>query len=289
MSSKEESKVRTDIYWQQANTAYDLSSYGMGVHSYAVKLLTEGIELPDWLQESIKTRGSNYLDTPYVSSLEEKDTTQSNPHFASHVKLIQGMKQEYNGIKNKKRRYFLGGENGLHNVTNPSAPISEDEVEFYLEEAQRQKLFTLSGTVDISKAQRAFSQSFFALMFRDLNDIGIVQSNDAQTIYFERLDDKMFDGPVQKAAIYKLGAMLAVTDQFTYDAAQQGIPIHSTFRPNDPEGKSEAAWVETFGTTVPIFKNLYSEAHGIFTHSADHNDPLTQYLFEMKELPQLTG
>lgn len=174
---------------EDAKSAFDLSSGGIGIHFAAVELLIAGRKLPDWAKNSVNISGSNYLVNPYVFGWKNPDGSYKDfgpknlsPHSISHLRLLAATKEEYRNLDNLKRKLLE------------------------VEEADSKSL---------SQKQ------------------------------------------ARKAAIYKLGAMLAVTDQLTYDASQQGKPLPANFRPEDLDGKLHANWQRLFGREMPTLRGLY--------------------------------
>lgn len=92
---------------------------------------------------------------------------------------------------------------------------------------------------------------------------------------------------ILRLATYKLGAMLTLTEQLTFDAKALGVPVPPTYRPNDPSGKWLATWQKLFGESMPDLQGLYRQAHTVFTANASREDPLLAHLFTIETLPHL--
>ena len=275
------------------DSAFDLSSGGMGIHLHAVSAFAARQELRNGAKESLQTSSSNYLVTPYVFGwawregwdpfFKEDRPYATSPHSDLHAKLLHEMLDEYDRLGRVQLRLFLGGEEALL-VPNPEAPITErQEFTGLLLRAEGQGLIktdpdTLSRvevtdhifnlTINLMKAGVNVDDSFFT-------------TNNAVK-FAERFRDATL-----KAATHKLGAMLGLTDQLTFDAKELGVPIPPTYRPSDPEGKWETNWQRLFGEPIPTIEGLYQHAHAVFVANADPNDPLVTHLFALDRLPQL--
>lgn len=277
------------------DSVFDLSSGGMGIHLHAVAAFASGQELTKWAKESLQTSSANYLTNPYVFSWAwregwdpffKKDRPYAtSPHSYLHVKLLHATSDEYDRLKRVQLRLLLGGEEAL-SVPNPEAPIMEaTEFTSLLSRAHEQGLIegdpNTFDKVEITDNDFNLAISLMRGGFK-LGDRFIPTLDEIK--FSER-----FRTATLKAAIHKLGAMLGLTDQLTFDARALGVSIPPTYRPADSIVKWEANWQRLFNEPMPDLDGLYRQAHIVFVRYADQTDPLVAHLFALDTLPQLAA
>ena len=279
----------------EISSAYDMDG-GMGVHLHAVQLLCADADLPDWARKSLTGYGSNYLYGMYITVWEDPETygeilkesapKHFSPHSNSHLKLLKATREAYQRIGNQKIRYLLGGEEGLDLTNDPSEPIEPEKVETYFQRAQKREIIGIPKNFDLSTLSEAINRG-------EINFYLALEESDIQIKpkFFEENEklhkikpDERFYEETKKAAIYKLGAMLAVTEQVFSDAAQQGQPIPYDFQPQDPKGTWHKNWQKLFNEEMPTIGKLYQQARSVFLAVADRNDPVLSYLFPLDTL-----
>ena len=79
-----------------------------------------------------------------------------------------------------------------------------------------------------------------------------------------QLSDR-FTVVTSQAGIHKLGCMLAITDQLTYDTKISGRPLSARLCPVELDSN----WQEMFGESIPDLGGLYAQAHGVLVTYAD--------------------
>lgn len=287
MTRSEAGKDNDSGYIDLVEGAFDLSSTGMGVQLHALSRLAAGDEIPSWAKTSLAVYDSNYLKQPYIYGWLQPDgpfkmagPKSLSPRSESHRSLIQATREKYQGLHRKQRRFLLAGDEGLH-VADPESPVVGDELLFYLDRAKSNGLIDF-GEIDAGSIN--FDISNLSLIL-DWSNNGVT-INDA---FLKRADEILLgDGFREEKlipAVYKLGSMLAVTDQITYEAAQQGSPIPRNFEPNDEVWSRN--WQRMFDEPMPTIEGLYRKAHTVFTQHASSSDPLLRHILELKGLPQL--
>ena len=278
------------FYESNIRSAFDLASGGMGIHLHAVSDLTSGKPLESWGKGSVRHYSCNYLVTPYVQiwtgNLDNSYSSgplSLSPFSEDHLRLINASKGLYKKINEKRLRLVL--------ASNESATQSDLDRPLTLEElngellpmARDSGLIVYDESFKLTKIPYSVG-GLFGEMYR-----AGVHINDEFDNRMDNVDENpVLDNEISAASIYKLGAMLAVTDQFTYDAFQQGMTIPADFRPPDLSGNWSAKWQRLFNKEFPTIEELYDQAFVVFKASADPNDPIIQYLFtNLEKLPHL--
>lgn len=274
------------------NSAFSLSSGGMGIHFHAVAAFATRQELAKWAEASLGQSGSNYLVNPYVFGWAYKEGMDPiykeygpyarSSHSDLHIKLLNATHEEYKHLERVHLRLVLGGEEAI-SVGDPGAPVKEKEFIGLLTKANEQGLIKADPD---TLSQVEIADDEFRLVINLMR--AKVETNDslyaiwATTKFSERFRDATL-----KAATHKLGVMLGLTDQLTFDAQALGIPIPPSYRPSEGIEKWEASWQRLFGESMPTLEGLYKQAHAVFVEHSDPDDPLVAHLFALDTLPQL--
>ncbi|MDO8618600.1 MAG: hypothetical protein Q7R49_01490 [Candidatus Daviesbacteria bacterium] len=278
---------------EHIDSAFDLSSGGMGIHLHSLDAFAQRRELPGYAKGSLTQPNSNYLVNPYIFGWTWKEGDPSiykefgpyarSPYSEQNVKLLEETHNEYKRLGKIQLRLLLGGEEAL-SVANPEAPITE-----------RGEFIGLLSTAKERGLIEADQQTLAEVGVTD-NDFQLavnlakakVKLNDSLWSTWDeiKLSDRFRDRTLV-AATHKLGAMLGLTEQLVYDAAALGVPIPPTYRPSDPDGKWAANWQKVFGEPIPDLEGLYTQAYNVFVQNADQKDPLVTHLFSLAQLPQL--
>lgn len=276
------------------DSAFDLSSGGMGIHLHAVAAFATRQELAKWAKGSLGQCSSNYLVNPYVfgwawkegidTMFKEYGPYATSPHSDLHIKLLNETQEEYEHLGRMQLRLVLGGEQAI-SAGDPGTPIIEEEFIGLLTKANEQGLIG-ADTDTLSQVEIADDDFSLAINLMKAK-VGI---NDG---FWATLDtvkfSERFKDATLRAATHKLGAMLGLTDQLTFDAKALGIPVPPTYRPSDPEGKWSANWQRLFGEPIPTLEGLYKQAHAVFVEHSDPNDLFVAHLFTLDTLPQLVA
>ncbi len=248
------------------DSAFDLASGGMGIHLHAVGLFAARKELPKWARESLTFYSANYLSTPYIYKWRGSQHFKIGPFALSpyselNLKLFDAKDKEYSRIEMMQTRLLLGGEDAL-SVPNPESPITDEQewASLLIKSSER-------GLIDYDAAtapQIPTPASFFDVVC-NLSRAGI----DIPDEFFAQHDalqfSERFRAATLEAAVHELAAMLAVTEQLTFDAQALGIPIPSDYRPTDSIDIWAANWQSMFGEPMPGLAGLYHQAQGL-TH-----------------------
>lgn len=280
------------------DSAFDLSSGGMGVHLHAVSALATGQELTKGARESVQTSSANYLTNPYVFGWAWRDGINWDPYIKNHpfhhatsphsnlnINLLHVTRDEYACMENVQLRLLLGGEEAL-SVANPEALITEaDEFKELLLKANSQGLIDAFPS-ELSQVQIPYDR--FSLLVNLLRCGVTVNDSFVKTMESIPFAER-FREPLLKASVHKLGAMLGLTDQLTFDARELGVPIPASYKPSGEIERWEANWQRLFGEPMPTLEGLYRQAHTVFIEHSDPNDSLVAHLFVLDTLPQLAA
>lgn len=277
------------------DSAFSLSSGGMGIHSHAVAAFATGQELAEWAKASLGQSSSNYLVNPYVFGwvwkegmapiFKEYGPYAKSPYSDLHKKLLIATHEEYDRLGRVQLRLALGGEQAI-SVGDPGASINNEE-EFIglLTKANEQDLIK-AGPDTLSQVEIADDKFSLGINLMRAK----VETNGNLWVIWDTITfSERFRDATLTAAIHKLGVMLGLTDQLTFDAKALGIPIPPTYRPSDPEGKWPTNWQRLFGEPMPDLDGLYRQAHNVFVRYADQRDLLIAHLFALDALPQLAA
>lgn len=275
------------------DSAFDLSSGGMGIHLHSVADFAARRELAKWAHGSLAQPNSNYLGSPYVfgwrwkegqdDSFRDWGPHATSPYSEAHLRLFDVMHEEYNRMRRVQIRLVLGGEDAI-SVPNPEAPIT-DEAEFIslLVEANKRGLIKYDPKISpkIEVADDDFT------LAGNLAGSGVEISKDLWTRWNTIKFSDRFREATLRAAIHKLGVMLALTEQLTFDAKTLKIPISSNYKPTESIETWKTEWQRLFGEPMPDIAGLYRNAHAVFAENASQEDPLVKHLFAIEELPHL--
>lgn len=275
--------------------AFDIASGGLGVHLYAVQDFAEGKPLNDKSKTSLSGYSCNYLRDPYVEAWRDSP----NPFFShikiqhlspltpQHTTLLNATENFYQQIEWEQMRVLLGGDDIV--LPDAGAPISKEEMRFLIGRATERGLLE----VDINNLPPIEPAETYYQLTLNLVERGIPTRVEVSEELGRRAEALDFSDRFRKrmflAGVYKLGSMLAVTDQLTYDLAQQGNPVPAHYKPIVHRDLYEQNWLKLFGEPMPDIDGLYRQAHGIFTELADPQDPLVAHLFDLPSLPQLAA
>jgi len=283
MSERDTAEAKNPFY-EDITSAYDLSSGGMGVHLHSVRLLAAGQPLTDWERGSLGQYSCNYLVDPYVGGWRHPNPMWGrrpkfqSPHTKSHLRLLAETDAEYERLQWQIMRLLLGGEEGVV-VKHPDKPISGKELPNYLRTAVERGLVVADDKVLSAMKPGSYPGEILRNLFKAGGDV----SDDYATLITDLTYSDRFRSELLTATTHKLGAMLAVTDQITYDASSQGFPIPYSFKPE----RFDDGWRKAFGKPVPSIGELYQEAHSVFTSVANPRDGLVKHIFRLDRLPQL--
>ena len=195
-----------------------------------------------------------------------------------------GTEGEYDRLQRSQVRLLLGGEEGL-SVVNPEASITRYEFNALIYKAKEHGLiaYDANGIPEVGIAEDEFS------LVINLVKAGVgISSNFYSSAEAVKFSERFRDAII-KNTTHKLGCMLALTDQLTYDAKALGIPISSHYKPSRNIEKWEASWENLFGEPMPTVNGLYRQAHTVFIRYSNPNDQLVEHLFTLSTLPQLTA
>lgn len=245
--------------------AFDMGSSGMGIQLHAVALLASGKIMPAWVEEAIVVEGSNYFGK-YVSGwinpkgVYKNDGPKSfSPYANSHKTLILRTGELYEELENMHIKIM---PDEFHSFP---VELPKDLERFVFPDYDEQKNLFITE-------YGASEEVITRLMQDDIDEY-------VNRLRRRKIKERQFGEPFiklnLKTAVYKLGAMLGLTEQLTYDAYQQGVPIPANYRPE----RFTEAWEETFGEPMPTIEELYAQAHGVFVEYADPNDPFVVHLF----------
>lgn len=275
------------------DSAFDLASGGMGIHLHSVADFAAGRELAEWAHGSLAQPNSNYLGSPYVFGWrweKGQDTFfrdfgphATSPHSEAHLRLFDVMHKEYDRMRRVQIRLVLGGEKAIA-IPDPEAPIvDEGEFTSLLVAADARGLIKYDPKTlpKIEVADDDFS------LVANFAKSGIKISKDLWTQWDAIKFSDRFRVATLTAAVHKLGVMLALTEQLTFDAKALGVSISSKYKPTESKGTWETNWQELFSEPMPDIAGLYKHAHTVFVANASQEDPLVAHLFAIKELPHL--
>lgn len=202
---------------------------------------------------------------------------------SNHVKLLAATAAEYERLTWAQTRLMLAGEEGLA-VEDPGKSIRPDETPAYVLAAESQGVI-INKVRPIPEVQLG------------IGSVGVILSLQPLGFYFGRealvegdsrvKRDVRFRDQILRAGIHKLGCLLAVTDQLTFEKRIKGHHV-------DPEyatwvgGNEETLYLSMFNEPkLPGIHAVYQKSHSLLLSSADPNDPLLQHLFPMTALSNL--
>lgn len=294
LSGQPEEENQTHRFLMETvDSAYDLASGGMGVQTHALRgWHAHSADIPDWVFPNIISGSSNYLGNPYVFKWLDPENMPYIPstHIRYRTDLTPKHKELFlhqaavsKGLRWKLERATLAGEQGLQ-VDHPDDAISPTELRWYLQKAQERGILRVhdpEAATHMPQIQTPFELDIFAERF------GIEFTG---STYFTVRDQTAlsdhFYNSFTDAAVLKLGCMIALTHQLSYDASQSGYPITGTYT---PQGEMwEKSWRELFEEDIPDIRTLTHNADTVFRNLADPADPVTAHLFEMRPTEYLT-
>lgn len=275
------------------DSAFDLSSGGMGIHLHSVADFAARRKLAKWAHGSLAQPNSNYLVSPYVfgwrwkegqdDSFRDWGPHATSPYSEAHLKLFDAMREEYDRLRRVQIRLVLGGEDAI-SIPNPEAPII-DEAEFTSLLVRANKRGLIKYDPKTSPKIEVADDDF--TLVGNLAKNGVEISKDLWTQWDTIKFSDRFREATLRAAVHKLGVMLALTEQLTFDAKALRIPISSKYKPAESIEVWETEWKKLFGEPMPDIAGLYRNAHAVFAANASRKDPLVTHLFAIEELPHL--
>lgn len=259
-------------------------------HTQVITNLTRGVKLDDWNHDYAETFYCNSLGSLLMGGFESAalgqepepwhDPSYLSPNSASHVKLMQATRAEFESIGWRKMRLLMGGEEGLQ-VPNPERPITPEEFPGYLASAtgDELELFRLNS----APTNESLVDSSVTALIVKLAPYGLQPIN-LLSRHTKVQEDERFREMVQAASIHKLGCILAAVEQHTFEQAAQGKPIDRAFIPIDISQKTAEGYTSKFGEPLPSIADLYQKSHSLLFSLADVNDPLIGYLSTLNHL-----
>lgn len=273
------------------DSAFDLVSGGMGIHLHAVFALATHRPLAEWGKQSVITYSANYLVNPYVFDWVKGDFSSevglytTTPRNNAHIRLLRATQDEYARLNRAQLRLVLGGEETIASG-NIEAPLTDaNEFKSLLVKANVRGFIQYDPRVspDIEIADNAWR------LARNLARVGIQESSQLWVMLEEIWFSNRFRSKTLQIAIHKLGCMLAITDQLTFNAKALGIPYSTQYKPARETGVWESNWQKTFSEPMPGLGELYKQAHAVLIRFSDAGDPVLKHLFHLNSLPQLTN
>ncbi len=272
------------------DSAYDLGSGGMGIHMNALSRLAMGKEIPDRAYTSLSISGSNFIGNPYVIGWYRPDSGFGGPivecpDAEPHKRLINNIYLLYNELDRKTIRLALLGENELAENVSGEEFDRESFLDLIRLASKRGqiRLFTDFET-DFTPPQSSFDFMTFALR---TEGVEVEESFLDDFIGIKTTD--VFRNEVISAAAHKLAAMLAVSDQITFEAKQLGSPVSFDYRPDraEPGGKWRKNWKKYLDEEMPTFGQLYINGHEILTATEIDDNSLFAHVLRKPKLDQL--
>lgn len=290
--AKVDLKEKRQYFPEHMDSAFDLSSGGMGVHLHSVDHFAKGKELPKWAKGSLFQPNSNYLVNPYVFGwawkqgmdpfFKEEGPYKRSSHSEASVRLLDHMNVGYDELRRHQLRIVLSGEETVTGA-EPGAHISETEFVDLLKASKKSGLVNFEGNEPPKIVPPDDDFSFAVNVTKAGVDIDSKLWQEWEVI---KLSERFRDRTLQLAT-YKLGAMLGLTEQLTFDAQALGVPYPATYRPGRDLTVWEANWQKMFGEDMPDLSGLYEKAHQVFVENSAKEDPLTAYLIPLTSLPNL--
>ncbi len=261
-----------DKFLDATELAYDLGSCGLGVMYHSAQRYLETPEpFPSWVEDSILGKNSNYLFQQYVLGWMGQELFRSsrpvnlNPYAGQHLRLIQAVVTEFDALE--KMNHQLPDRDFREYISLP-----DDIVEKGLPDLARER--------NILKGYNLSPERVEILIQEGVDDyLYHVRSRKAK----EMVVGEKFLEAQRRAVLYKLGGMLAVTEQVTFDAYKQGFPISADFKPQ----KKHEWWKRLFEEPLPNIEQLYEQAFAVFAKHMDPQNPTSGYLLDISKLPYL--
>lgn len=275
------------------DSAYDLSSGGMGIHMHALSKLVNNDTLPDWTHTSLTTNGSNYIAQPYVLQWIYPESwgggfqpTVMCPDSELHKTLIQSASKEYKTLDRKMIRTILSGEK------KQSASISgnlftQQEFTALLNKASVNETYFSASQLNFKHIR---PPEYWFDFFKSMIKSGLGDSDALYDDWHELSLNSDFREETLNAATLKLGSMLAITDQITFEANELGSPVQYDYRPRRAEsgGKWRTSWKDIFDEKMPGIGKIYENSHTVLLESLGSRDSqLLDHIVSKPSLPQL--
>lgn len=274
---------------ENLDIAYDLSSVGMGVQFDSVAAFALG-SVNEWQKGAVLNWSSNYTGHPYALGwLGNSEHVKNNspkavtPFTPSYVQLFEETEAEYDRLGRAHIRIALG--DATPETSGVEGPLV-DPVEYreLLISAAKKGLILFEPPTlpEVEVADKPWKVP------RSLLRVGI----EVPDSLLERFDavqmSEAFRERTLRVATYKLGCMLALTDQLTWEAQALGQPVAKAYRPSRNITEWSDNWHRVFGRPMPSIDGLYQEAHAVFRANTDPNDSLVVPIRYMSKLHQLT-
>lgn len=280
----------------QLRTLYDPESCGMGELMFAFKASGSWATLPKWAYYSLVSAGSNQIQSAFIHNDPEfsllDPSTPRVPIFDQSLQLAQQTFHMYDELAWAVRRDALEQLTGIATQGDKTQPISDEELQRYLEEADKRGLVERSGEGErksikelLSKLKPPFrgTPNDTGTMRNRLLDIGVRELKDLYKVEEEITRSTTYQDSYMQAATYKLAVMLGYTEYLVHVARILGDPVSPDFIPQTNEFYQKT-WMEKFGEEMPPFGELYAESLRIFKQFADPNDPNLAPFFALQSV-----
>lgn len=271
--------------------AYLGGTNGMVEHTVAVRNFAAKKQLVAWERNVLSPQaGSNYLHHGFAFErlyLKDQKPTAENPNSSKHKELFTAAEVAYGDLQWQTLRTALVGEEALDHK-NYKEPISDGELPYYLARGRERGLLEFGdfkGVQDRIERERVGSLTPMSLRMAFLKagiftDYGRFESTVEEASFLERLRE-----PMLRAAVLRLGAMVAVTDNVVFLMNAVGQPIPFNFTPPVWSERAQEIWDEKIGIPVLGLEDLYLKAHGLLVELSEPSNQLLGYLHGLKELP----
>lgn len=252
--------------------AFDLSSGGIGVMSQSLVDLDLNTTISETSYKCLIDAKSNFLTQSYVfgwgGSIDDDKPLFLSPLSDKHLELFRQMRQEYARLGRRALRYFFGEEQTVEDFANgdPESPIQKSELKRIVEIA-RDKGIVKKAPDEVPDLDDYTDDEFD--LWKMLDSKGIEIDMDAWDRLYKFKFSKEPKPQLRKAATYKLGCMLALIEQLTFEAKALRNPIPDNFKPYED---------------LPDLLHVYQEAFGVFTQRVGDNDTAS-YLLAFPTLP----
>jgi hypothetical protein len=274
-------------------SAYDLSSSGMGMQLHTVDLAhkTDDLNsLPDWAKENFPISNSNYIGSPSMLGWLFPGRNAGIPdhlssHSDQHLRLFKEMSNLYSEIQWAQLREVLDSMMGVKS-SDPISPITDIELQEYFKLADSLGLLERFGEGGGKNVDELISQ--LPELDTDLYDPDELTHRMGRTgvFFVDIIYDDMYKlrltpqyrEKTLKASTYKLGTMLAITEQILYDAKASAVPISASFTPPDLDGRYHLNWQKTFDEELPTIEDLATHAQTTLARYSDPHDQFVGYL-----------
>lgn len=188
-----------------------------------------------------------------------------SPYAGQHLRLIQGVVTEFDALE--KMNHQLPERDLREYISLP-----DDIVEKGLPDLDRERAILTRYKLSPRRVETLTQEKVDDYLY-------LVRLRKAK----EMVVGEKFLEAQRRAVLYKLGGMLAVTEQVTFDAYRQGSPIPTDFKPQ----KKHEWWKRLFEEPLPNIEQLYEQAFVVFARHMDPQDPTASYLLDIPKLPYL--